>query len=801
MAFDPQMHVVEGVQTPANDVDFVTDYDGSAPTTVKRFRAWETDRLGAGTQFLEGAYDPTTSTVDWTKAAAGIGNIGTLANRWDGGFFAALDVSGDITTAIPDNRVLFSNAGVIAGDSNLLWDGTSLIMGDATSPTVTVSGVAFTARQIIHDDDAGFNIGFALHKHTDTAGVSATQDFARSRGSEGAETVVQSGDLIGRLAFLGYDGTDFEPAAFIDAEVDGTPGNDDMPGRLKFYTTQDGAQVPTLALTLDNAQDATFAADVFGVNATFSGYARLGGSTDAVDPGDLSSADLFYDASDGSLLLDKSTARLGVGSLRDATDLHLAGTQSSTASFAFGLAIEGTYSSTVQHAYAMWIGATVKPGSGKTANGFFSGLEVDTGNGTIPDAYGAFIAPMTKTGANPVTAAYGVYISAQTIGSSNNQGLYQAGASMGNTLEGALSIEQWLRIGTPGHTMAGNDVAFGSATTSAVIYDDSGHSVVFIGDTPTFTITHSVAAAGTNMLRFSHRGTGSGQVKTALISDQVASFARGDLMLAVDIAADTGSVAVSDAKFKISGTGGDCRVLVSQTVGADAAPTNSATLDVQGSLGVGAHGITLSDNDYAVGLSGGTTAFLDESASQYDFEAAIGGNLGPTYRYYHNSSSPAADDVIARQLFDGETSTGATATYAKFDTVIDDETNGSMEGRVEVHAQVAGTLTQIVDFGASVDVKRALSLPIETISGATTLDTTHYMVLCDVSGGAFTVALPTSVGIEGRVYIIKKIDSSAFAVTVDGNGAETIDGATTQVISTQHNSFTIHSDNANWRIS
>jgi hypothetical protein len=56
---------------------------------------------------------------------------------------------------------------------------------------------------------------------------------------------VQSGDGIGLLTFEGSDGTSFIEAASIAAQVDGTPGTNDMPGRLVFSTTADGASSPT----------------------------------------------------------------------------------------------------------------------------------------------------------------------------------------------------------------------------------------------------------------------------------------------------------------------------------------------------------------------------------------------------------------------------------------------------------------------------------------------------------------------------------------------------------------------------
>jgi hypothetical protein len=68
-------------------------------------------------------------------------------------------------------------------------------------------------------------------------------------------TVVQSGDQLGVLSFQGADGTDLVEAASIKAEVDGTPGANDMPGRLVFSTTADGASSPTERYRINSSGD------------------------------------------------------------------------------------------------------------------------------------------------------------------------------------------------------------------------------------------------------------------------------------------------------------------------------------------------------------------------------------------------------------------------------------------------------------------------------------------------------------------------------------------------------------------
>jgi hypothetical protein len=77
--------------------------------------------------------------------------------------------------------------------------------------------------------------------------------LGKHRGnSVGDNTVVQSGDECGLLSFQGSDGTEFVESAQIRAEVDGTPGANDMPGRLVFSTTADGASSPTERMRITN---------------------------------------------------------------------------------------------------------------------------------------------------------------------------------------------------------------------------------------------------------------------------------------------------------------------------------------------------------------------------------------------------------------------------------------------------------------------------------------------------------------------------------------------------------------------
>jgi len=87
-----------------------------------------------------------------------------------------------------------------------------------------------------------------------TASAAPIIDFRKTRGStDGSHTIVANGDNLGYITFGGADGTDNESlAALITAVVDGTPGSNDMPGRLSFRTTADGASSPTERMRISN---------------------------------------------------------------------------------------------------------------------------------------------------------------------------------------------------------------------------------------------------------------------------------------------------------------------------------------------------------------------------------------------------------------------------------------------------------------------------------------------------------------------------------------------------------------------
>ena len=78
--------------------------------------------------------------------------------------------------------------------------------------------------------------------------------MSKSRGTSiGANGLVLQNDFLGNIQFLGSDGLGYISAARISAAVDGSPGTNDMPGRLVFMTTENGSSSPSERVRITSA--------------------------------------------------------------------------------------------------------------------------------------------------------------------------------------------------------------------------------------------------------------------------------------------------------------------------------------------------------------------------------------------------------------------------------------------------------------------------------------------------------------------------------------------------------------------
>jgi hypothetical protein len=94
--------------------------------------------------------------------------------------------------------------------------------------------------------------------------------------------------------------------------------------------------------------------------------------------------------------------------------------------------------------------------------------------------------------------------------------------------------------------------------------------------------------------------------------------------------------------------------------------------------------------------------------------------------------------------------------------------------------------------GSTAHINGSFQIRLSALSADTTLDATYHAMTVDASGAARIITLPAaSASIVGRMYRVKKIDSSANAVSIVPTGSDTIDGASSFNLTTQNQFVTI----------
>lgn len=147
------------------------------------------------------------------------------------------------------------------------------------------------------------------------------------------------------------------------------------------------------------------------------------------------------------------------------------------------------------------------------------------------------------------------------------------------------------------------------------------------------------------------------------------------------------------------------------------------------------------------GVSSKYTLFANAQAANADFEAPA---ANPQVVHIINSSSSDGNNASILLEIEGKRS-GQTADLLSISSVV----SGSVPFSVTNKAQLLAS----VPYAA-----KTTTYPITNSDG-----------IIDCTSGSFTVTLPTAVGIDGRVFIIK--NSGAGTITLATTSSQTIDGA------------------------
>ena len=236
-----------------------------------------------------------------------VGIIQFYADDDGGNVFIPADIvttTPDVSDSSEDGKIAFrvSSAGTkaerlaIESSQVKVASGSKVLIGGGSSRDVGGNGE--NALQVEGTDFPTSSMSLTCNANGTTA---PTLRFAKTRGASlGSNTVVQNNDELGVIVFAGADGTDVATqGAVIIAAVDGTPGGNDLPTRLVFQTTGDGASSTTermritqsgevLIATTDgspwnNTSAAGIALNAVGGGAGLVAAARVGGDPLAVN--------------------------------------------------------------------------------------------------------------------------------------------------------------------------------------------------------------------------------------------------------------------------------------------------------------------------------------------------------------------------------------------------------------------------------------------------------------------------------------------------------------------------------------
>ena len=231
---------------PIVDVSDTTD---AATGTTKKITA---TNIGKGLGIGDGSTTAEPVKIDTANGRLGIGTASpATAIHLEGA-----DADFQITAA--DGSLAFKAGQDSDGDgfcsvNNSAGNPRAVFDSDGDSYVLTNVGIGVTApSHALHVAYNVFPSTFERFAGASTGGSGII--FAKSRGSSaGSYTIVSDGDDLGQLVFKGADGNSWAAAASIIGQVDGTPGDGDMPGRLTFHTTPDWSETATERMRIDSS--------------------------------------------------------------------------------------------------------------------------------------------------------------------------------------------------------------------------------------------------------------------------------------------------------------------------------------------------------------------------------------------------------------------------------------------------------------------------------------------------------------------------------------------------------------------
>lgn len=283
---------VTDVTATSEDFDFVVKLMAAGAAAAERFRVNSVGNVTVVGDLAVNGGDITSSATIFNLLNSTVTtlNVGGAATTVEIG---AATGTTSVNNALTVDGVFTANGNTVLGDSTadtvtvtgtmqpgVVISGSS--EGNALRITQTGTGNALLIEDSVNPDATPFvvsNDGTVIRGYTDNVFSSGIQSVSTSPGNSAisvgsfsasglgaplrlyhsrsgvipTNTVVQSADELGKIEFYGADGASYIQGASITAAVDGAPGTNNMPGRLSFSTTPNGASSPIERMRIDSA--------------------------------------------------------------------------------------------------------------------------------------------------------------------------------------------------------------------------------------------------------------------------------------------------------------------------------------------------------------------------------------------------------------------------------------------------------------------------------------------------------------------------------------------------------------------
>jgi hypothetical protein len=225
----------ERLSPDGSDLQFFT-VSALGNTPVRAMTIDSSQRVGIGTT------SPLTKFVASNGGAEGI----ELAPAYSAGNNFTFHINRSGSAYVTNSQVASAHIFRISSDATeaaRIDSSGRLLVGTSTARSNIYhrGSVGITPNVQFETATASYSGGLSIINNS-TTGNAATLTLGTSKGGGiGSNTIVGDNEQTGTISFSASDGTNFIDCAQVRAEVDGTPGANDMPGRLVFSTTADGA--------------------------------------------------------------------------------------------------------------------------------------------------------------------------------------------------------------------------------------------------------------------------------------------------------------------------------------------------------------------------------------------------------------------------------------------------------------------------------------------------------------------------------------------------------------------------------